>query len=590
MQQESAGTVLRYIRQMVRADGLHDEADGILLERFAASGDKDAFALMVRRHGPMVLGVCRRVLSHDQDAEDAFQATFMVLARKAGGIQQRQLLANWLYGVAIRIAAKARASGMKRRTRETLLPDFPELEAQAESAWWSIREVLDEEVSRLPAKYRLPFMLCYLQGLTNEEAAAELKCPKGTLQSRLSWARDRLRSRLTRRGVALSGSLLAALLARNAAPAAVPARLADSIVSAALAFGGWKTTAGGTMSVPAVHLAQGVLHAMFITKMKFLAIILLAWVLMGAGAGLWLRQSPAAEAPAVVLLAEDEPAKPDEPKAKPTEKHFKAEAVVTKSFQTGAAPRIDVGMFNGSITVDASGDRKVNVKVTKRSDAHSQEDADRELANIDVTIAQDGEAIQVDAKRKDEKASHINSSAWAELQVPAGAVLVLHTSNGSVTITKGTGAANVKTSNGSVTLEGRKGTAQVSSSNGPIVVNGGTGKLELKTSNGRIEIKAEKAAVTAHTSNGGVKFEGTLSEGSHTLHSSNGNLSVALLGTAGVRVEAETTNGVITAGSNIVKAKEAGRVHLGTTLGENPTSTLKIHTSNGNIAISREKE
>ena len=383
---------------------------------------------------------------------------------------------------------------------------------------------------------------------------------------------------------------MAALLARNAAPAAVPARLADSIVTAALAFGGWKTIAGGTISVPAVHLAQGVLHAMFLTKMKILAIILLAWVLMGAGAGLWLRQSPAAEAPVVVLLAEDEPAKPDEPKAKPTEKHFKAEAIVTKSFQTGAAPRVNVGMFNGSITVNASGERKVNVKVTKRSDAHSQEEADRELANINVSIAQDGEAIQVAAKRKDEKASHINSGAWAELQVPAGAMLELHTSNGPVTITKGTGAANVKTSNGSVTLEGHKGTAQISSSNGPIVVNGGTGKLELKTSNGRIDIKADKAMVTAHTSNGGVRFEGTLAEGSHTLQSSNGNLRVALLGTAGVRVDAETTNGIITTGSDTAKARNAGRVHLATTLGENPSSTLKLHTTNGTIAISREKE
>src|SRR5262245_37217261 len=139
MERESAGTILQYIRKIARPDGGPDASDAQLLGRFISCGDEEAFAGLVQRHGPMVLGVCRRILFHAQDVEDAFQATCMVLVRKASRIVRRELLASWLYGVAIRTAIKARANAAKRRTREALVPDLPEAEAPAESAWKSIR-------------------------------------------------------------------------------------------------------------------------------------------------------------------------------------------------------------------------------------------------------------------------------------------------------------------------------------------------------------------------------------------------------------------------------------------------------------------
>jgi RNA polymerase sigma factor (sigma-70 family) len=209
-------------------------ADDVLLERFTARREQTAFAALVRRHGPLVLGVCRRLLRHEQDAEDAFQAVFCVLARKASGLR-RGPVGAWLYAVAWRIARKAKASQMRRRMRESELPDVPAPDKPTEAVWRELGPILDEEINRLPERFRRAFVLCQLEGKTNEAAAAELRCAPKTVSSRLTRARQRLRALLTRRGVALSTGMLAAL-PRKTVMAAVPAELAQMSVRTGLGY------------------------------------------------------------------------------------------------------------------------------------------------------------------------------------------------------------------------------------------------------------------------------------------------------------------------------------------------------------------
>jgi RNA polymerase sigma factor (sigma-70 family) len=255
--------------------------DRDLLQRFAHGRDGDAFAALVQRHGPLVLGVCRRVLRREQDAEDAFQATFLVLARKAGSIGQPELLGNWLYGVAGRVARKARADASRRRAHEQRVTDMSPRPPTREAGWEDLREVLDDEVRRLPDKFRAPLVLCYMQDLTREEAAARLGWSPGAVKGMLERGREVLRSRLARRGVAVSVGSLAAMLSGDALSAAVPAVLMDSTVRAAVAFAVRDAAAAGS----AAALAEGVLQAMWMTRLKvWLAVVLvLGAALTGAG-------------------------------------------------------------------------------------------------------------------------------------------------------------------------------------------------------------------------------------------------------------------------------------------------------------------
>lgn len=212
--------------------------DEELIERFLTPGRDDsetAFRIMVIRHGPMVLGVCRHVLNQHQDAEDAFQATFIALARKAGSIKDRRVLARWLYEVAYRIAVRAKTNAVRNRMRERQGAEMSVRAAQNEAGWNELRPVLHEELSRLPDKYRTPVVLCYLEGKTNEEAAELLRWPVGTVKGRLSRAREMLRSRLASRGLALSAAFLVTSFSQNAVFAeVVPSRLIDSTVNSAI--------------------------------------------------------------------------------------------------------------------------------------------------------------------------------------------------------------------------------------------------------------------------------------------------------------------------------------------------------------------
>ena len=235
----------------LQAEALTDET---LLKRYSAHRDEDAFAVLVQRFGPLVFGVCQRVLGHRQDAEDAFQATFLVLARKAGTIANAQATAAFLCRVASRLAKRVKRQKARRFMAPLDPGDVPAREETPAVIWQELQPVLDEEVDRLPEKYRLPFVLCYLRGLTYEQAARRLRCPVGTLSSWLIQARERLRRRLLRRGIALSSGLLATVLAAYAGPVPPPLSLASAVSRHAILF-----AAGSAPVAPAVpvELASG---------------------------------------------------------------------------------------------------------------------------------------------------------------------------------------------------------------------------------------------------------------------------------------------------------------------------------------------
>jgi RNA polymerase sigma factor (sigma-70 family) len=269
-------SVVRYLRRAVGGPDAAQVLDGELLERFVLRRDGAAFAALVERHGPMVLGVCRRVLQHAQDAEDAFQATFLVLVRRAGAIKRRELLANWLYGVAYRTARRA-CAGAGRAGTPTALADLAATESDADWGRRELQQVLDEELGKLPDSYRAPLVLCYLQGRTYQEAARELGWPAGTVSGRLARARAALRTRLVRRGLALSAGLSATSLADAACPAAVPTSLMTTTVQTAA------LVRAGPMTGPAASLAEGVLQAMFLSRLKVAAFVVLALAVAGVG-------------------------------------------------------------------------------------------------------------------------------------------------------------------------------------------------------------------------------------------------------------------------------------------------------------------
>ena len=246
--------------------------DGELLARFLRSRDENALAALVRRHAPMVWGVCRRLLRNHHDAEDAFQATFLVLVRKAADVP-RQTVANWLYGVARQTAVRLRATAAKRGRRETQVVNMPE-PTVPEVRDADLQSVLDEELSRLPDHYRGVIVLCDLEGMTRKEAARQLGIPEGSVASRLARARAMLAKRLTQRGVVFSGGSVAAVLSAGSASASVPPALVASTIKAAslLAAG----QAAGVVSAKVAALTEGVVKAMFVTKIKSaLAVVLL---------------------------------------------------------------------------------------------------------------------------------------------------------------------------------------------------------------------------------------------------------------------------------------------------------------------------
>ncbi|MBL8793387.1 MAG: sigma-70 family RNA polymerase sigma factor, partial [Planctomycetia bacterium] len=294
MPQAPLAAVVQHLRRWIGGRAAADQADDRLLQRFAEARDEAAFAELMRRHGPVVLGVCRRVLADGHDADDAFQATFLVLARKAASIRQGEALGGWLCRVACRIALAAKTASARRRAGERQALDMKPTTTMNEPAWAELRPLLDEEVDRLPRKYRVPVVLCYFEGKTHEEAAQQLGWPKGTVAGRLARARDLLHQRLTRRGVTLSAAGFAALLTELPASAAVPPTLFATTLQSAIAY-----SAGQSAAVTsAVLLAEGAMRTMFLTKIKIAAGVCLAVGILGTGLGTYLHQSATAQ-PAV---------------------------------------------------------------------------------------------------------------------------------------------------------------------------------------------------------------------------------------------------------------------------------------------------
>jgi RNA polymerase sigma factor (sigma-70 family) len=284
-----------------------DAPDEDLLEQFLSGEEfesQEAFRVLVVRHGPMVLGTCRHLLDRPEDAEDAFQATFLVLARKGGSIRNRKLLAAWLHEVAHRIAVKARANGVRLRNLERqgvamVPPAIGPNDPHQAAAWNELRGVLHAEVERLPERYRIPVILSYLEGKTNEEVAQLLQWPVGTVKGRLSRAREMLRSRLLRRGLCLSAAFLVTALSHGVVFAeAVPSDLVKRTVRLARRFGphasppiGDSPPGSGPSTEPDMHaLAQSLADARrrkrgFTSRALGLFCLLLLCLSMSVGIG-----------------------------------------------------------------------------------------------------------------------------------------------------------------------------------------------------------------------------------------------------------------------------------------------------------------
>jgi RNA polymerase sigma factor (sigma-70 family) len=608
------GAFARVVWHLRRTAGRHTAActtDADLLDRFVARRDEAAFELLVWRHERMVRGVCRRVLRHEHDVDDACQAAFLTLACKAGSIGRRQALGAWLYRVAYRIALRARDESRKRGRHEAEAAGRRAHLAPAEpiqgAAQRDLRSAVDEEVSRLPAKYRAPIVLCYLEGKTNEEAAQLLGCSRVVLATWLARGRERLRTRLARRAPGVSAGTLTAMLSTPDSASAVPPAFLQATVRAAVVFVGDRA-AVGLVSDRVAFLTRGALRAMAMNKLTVVTQILLGLCLVGTGSAVLAHHAlpavPEVSLPVAAPQAPEEaPGYPAQlgrpPKArgeavpakaeKKKESRPKAEEVVTRSFKTGRAPTLVVEVFNGAIDIVTGAEDAVEARVVKKAEADTQDAAQEAVKDIEVKMVQDRDMVHIVARRPEEKERHRQQSASAEVRVPAGAVLDLKTSNGSVKLTGGTGGAKVRTSNGAIRVTDRKGELHLTTRNGPIIVHGATGRAELTTTNGAIDLQADQARVTAHTSNAGIRFGGTLAAGEHSFATSNGRVALTLPADARFRVEAGTSNGAITTDFFSSAAGPHGRQSLRGTVGDDPAVAITLATSNGSIEIRKKK-
>jgi RNA polymerase sigma factor (sigma-70 family) len=276
------------IARIFRGETISGLSEWQLLQRYLERRDELAFEALVARHGPMVLGVCRRMLAEESDVEDAFQATFLVLVRRARQLGPRDLIGAWLHGVAARVALRARSRAARRRL-QPMPSNVISAGREGTNADREAAEILDQELGRLPDKYRNPVVLCYLEGQTHEEAARQLRWPVGTVKGRLSRARDLLRSRLARRGLAPGIGALTALIARDGS-AACSRALLERTVKSSLAFSRGRMAAGAA-SAQIAALAQGVLRSMVLNRLKWAGVAVLVSGLALSGGRVIARQN-----------------------------------------------------------------------------------------------------------------------------------------------------------------------------------------------------------------------------------------------------------------------------------------------------------
>lgn len=304
------GSLLRYLHRL--HDRTDEATDGELLRRYLG-GEKTAFDALLRRHAPMVWGVCRRLLDNEQDAEDAFQAVFLVLLRKAEALRAPQSLAAFLHGVAARVAQKARVTSQRRQHHEARAQTPESSDPFAAVEQRELRALLDEELTRLPEKYRLPLVLCYLEGMSYTEAARQLGWRDGTVCGRLARAREMLRKRLSRRGVTLTVAGLTAV----AEPASAPAATMAAVAKMAALFALGQAVGGGVVPPSVATRAQGILQAMTAAKLKAIAGLVMVLGLLTAGAGVTASHFLTMKSPEREKTAS---APPDKPTSEKTER------------------------------------------------------------------------------------------------------------------------------------------------------------------------------------------------------------------------------------------------------------------------------
>jgi RNA polymerase sigma factor (sigma-70 family) len=334
--------------QYLNSAGLPEDqpTDKQLLEGFVERRDVTALATLIQRHAPMVWGVCRRLLHKHHDAEDAFQATFLVLVRKAAYIVPAEMVANWLYGVAHQTALKARATTTRRAERERQVTELPEPAATDRELWSDLQPLLDQELVRLPNKYRSVIVLCELEGKSRKEVAAQLGVPEGTVSGRLARARVMLAKRLTKRGIALSAGTLATALAEHGASACVPYTVIASVLDVAKLVVSGQTIASAS-SAEVATLTEGVLTTMVTSKLKQSAIVILLLIGSLGACGLLYRSS-AAEPP------QANPGQSDTPRGNGAAPKAEPPAAVEKDNQSA----LPVGSYTGAcqvMTIDENG-------------------------------------------------------------------------------------------------------------------------------------------------------------------------------------------------------------------------------------------
>lgn len=374
--------VLLQFRRTALAQDRSGLTDGQLLDCFVARRDEAAFEALVRRHGPMVLGVCRRVAGHVQDAEDAFQATFLVLVRKAASLQVRELVGNWLYGVACRTALKARTASARRRAKERQVQDMPRPADAPGDVWEHVQPLLDAELERLPEKYRVPVVLCELEGRSRKDVAQQLGLPEGTLSSRLAAARRMLAKRLGRRGLALSGGALASMLTLQAASACVPAPLLETTVKAATPAAAGQAAAS-LISARVAALMEGVLKAMLLTKLKIATAVLLLAAFAVGGIGLLAHSSALADQPGAKKDSPTKPGAKDNDKRAADKEKLQGTWVVEKVEYGGEARQREVAE-----TVTFTGDKVAWQQKTMFRDGAFKLDLTKDPRQIDWTLGE----------------------------------------------------------------------------------------------------------------------------------------------------------------------------------------------------------
>jgi len=385
-----ANRLMPSLRRVVLGRQSAARTDGELLGAFVNERDADAFAELVRRHGPMVLGVCRRVVNEHATADDAFQAVFLVLARRAASVRPREQVGNWLYGVAYRTALKARMVLARRRSREKQVDTMPEPTAPSSSpvVWTDLQPVIDEELARLPDKLRLPVVLCDLEGRPQREVAKHLNVPPATLATRLASARRTLATRLTRRGVTLSGGALAGLLGTHAAASAVPHTLATGVVRAveAIAAGG---AVNSLVSAHAIQLSEGVMRMMMLAKLKAVAVVAVTALALTTGLGLGVLPASAGEEPAAPDKATAKPAPAAQPET--INKHLAARL----KDQAQADPTVDDATFLRRLCLDVRGTSPTDVEMWFFT---SDEDNDKRVKVIEWMT--DDDAVRIAIAKK----------------------------------------------------------------------------------------------------------------------------------------------------------------------------------------------